>query len=855
MGQEFSGHGSRRSHFCKGIRKALIAALLATTAVAGSGAVIQSQALAQAQTGFNIPAGPLNQALAAFGRQSGIQLSYEASIASGKTSPGIQGTATREQAIARILQGSGLTHSFKDARNVLITRPGATTGGASVTGAISLDTIDVQGATSSDPGRTEGTGSYTTSQSSFGKGQTLRELPQTVTVMTHQRIQDQRLMTVENAMERAPGITVMQQSTNSAAFYSRGFQITNFQIDGSSPIYGSAGTDGLNVSGMDLVMFDRIEVMRGSDALYGVSGEPGGVINFVRKKPTKQLHMNTAVSGGSWDNYRSDLDVGGALTDNGSIRARLVGSFEDRKYFYKYAKSKKHLLYGIVEADVTDSTMLTVGSSVMRQNFDGYNLFGLPRYSNGADIGLPRDFYLGGPDDRWLRNNTSHFVRIDQQLGSDWTFGVEASRAKSNNNRRDMSWASYIDPLTGTGPGTFRDRDFDYDETQDTLDAVLKGSFRLLGGEHKVTLGANINKRDQFIATRLRNSNITLSPNIFEYDPFDNISTLPYLPVSDTRNKIVQKGVYGSLVVQLADPLKMILGGRVSWYNFDGAVDILNRNTGAVTDTILTRYEDKGIFTPYLGLVYDLSERWTAYASFAETYMPQGGSFQGPPPGTPLGPVTGRTYEVGVKGSLLDGRLNTSLALYHIKRNGQAIRDMAYPPTPGNFGADCCYLGSGRIISQGVDVEVSGEIVDRWRVHAGYTFNDNQNQAEGGVYSTITPKHLFKLWTTYAFQGQLEGLKVGGGVTAQSSYYQRGFIRTFNNGVYDGPETPFDFTEPGRAVVDLLVQYDISKNWSLALNVNNIFDKKYYYVTESNPWAGNFYGTPRNFLFTARANF
>lgn len=145
LGQDSLGYGSRRSDFCKCFRKTLIAALLATTAVVGSSAVLQSQALAQAQTNFNIPAGPLNRVLAAFGKQSGIQLSYEASIASGKTSPGIQGATTREQAIARILQGSGLIYSFTDARNVLITQPGATVSGAAPAGAISLDTIDVQG--------------------------------------------------------------------------------------------------------------------------------------------------------------------------------------------------------------------------------------------------------------------------------------------------------------------------------------------------------------------------------------------------------------------------------------------------------------------------------------------------------------------------------------------------------------------------------------------------------------------------------------------------------------------------------------------------------------------------------------
>lgn len=402
MGLKFSGRIGRGR-----LGAGIGAVLLASTAMTGVSLLRSTPAGAQsAETSYSIPGGSLNRVLAEFGRQSGLQIVYVPAIAAGKSSPGVSGAVSPAQAVARILQGTGLTYSFPDSRTVSIAAPSSgAASGAAPAGAIALDTIDVEGVPSSDPGRTEGTNSYTTTRSSFGKNQTLRELPQTVTVMTHQRLQDQRLLTVEDAMERTPGITVMQQSTNSAAFYSRGFQITNFQIDGNSPIYGSAGTDGLNVSGMDLAMFDRVEVMRGSDALYGTAGQPSGVINFVRKKPTKQLHANAAVSGGSWDNYRSDLDVGGAVTENGSVRARLVGSFEDRKYFYKYAKSRKHLLYGIVEADVTDSTMLTVGNSILRQNFDGYNLFGLPRYSNGADIGLPRNWPSAQLLPRWSRRS------------------------------------------------------------------------------------------------------------------------------------------------------------------------------------------------------------------------------------------------------------------------------------------------------------------------------------------------------------------------------------------------------------------------------------------------------------------
>lgn len=259
-----------------------------------------------------------------------------------------------------------------------------------------------------------------------------------------------------------------------------------------------------------------------------------------------------------------------------------------------------------------------------------------------------------------------------------------------------------------------------------------------------------------------------------------------------------------------------------------------------------------------MGIVFDLTEQWSTYASITETYKSQASSHKGPPLGTPLKPVTGRSYEIGVKGGLFNNRLNTALAFYSIKRNGQAFRDPSYPPTLGNLGSDCCYLDDGRITSRGMDIEVSGEIVNGWQILAGYTFNDNENKAASGRYSTVTPKHLFKLWTSYELKGILSDLKLGGGITAQSSYYQKGSARAFNQatGLYNGPSVPYDFTEPGRVLVDLFAQYRLNKYWSATLNVNNIFDKKYYQsVTSNNPGAGNFYGEPRNFLVSMRYSY
>jgi len=280
------GYGSRRSVFCTVGRKALVAVLLGTTAIVGSGMAIRSEALAQAQTSFNIPAGPLNQALAAFGRQSGTQLSYEASIASGKTSAGIQGVATREQALARILQGSGLTYSFKDARNVLITQPRGTAAGTLPSDAIPLDTIDVQGAGNPNSTMTP-MPAYAGGQVATGGtvgmlgNRSLIDTPFNQTSYTSKLIQDQQARRIADVLMNDPSVRVVTGQGNATdGLYIRGFYYDSgdFALNGLygvAPQYSSAAN-----------YVERVEVLKGPNALLNgmpPSGAISGSINIVTK--------------------------------------------------------------------------------------------------------------------------------------------------------------------------------------------------------------------------------------------------------------------------------------------------------------------------------------------------------------------------------------------------------------------------------------------------------------------------------------------------------------------------------------------------------------------------------------------
>ncbi|MFD2644194.1 TonB-dependent siderophore receptor [Pseudomonas japonica] len=810
---------------------------------------VQAQPAAR-QYQLDIPAGPLPQAIAALSLATGQQLLYSNERIFEQHSPAaLRGRYSLEQALDILLRGTGLQWRRSSA-NVL-TIDNAPSGDALELGATPVTAVGLSGIT-------ENTGSYNADQVAVGSktAKSVREVPHSVSVVTRQRIEEQNLTTLTDALDKTTGVTLQRNGAsgsslgNDSNFFSRGFAVSNIQIDGGAPLDTTISGYG-STSQLDLAQFDHVEFLRGVDGLYSGSGNPGGTINLVRKRALPERQLTFSASAGSWDTYRTELDATGPLTEQGNIRGRLGMAYQDNRYFYDVANMNKQLVYGALEFDLTPDTLLTVGGSY--QTGEGVaNFGGLPRYTNGDDIKLPRRTALVTSWDTVDETTKQAYLKLEHAFNADWSWTTDITWMDMDRDANSLFANGGIDPLTGDGA-----RWLHYPAKtgleRKAINTYVKGNFDLLGRSHELLLGGDYAHSKGYTVQRWGNDNFAPF-NLFDFTrPEDTGST-----ANKTDDNVTEKYAgYGMVRLSLADPVKLILGGRLSSYHYHDTQIFQNEDGSYNSDSILPTFRVHDKFTPYAGLTYDLDEQWTTYVSYAETYKPQFQQVKGPAPGTPLGAVTSKNYELGLKGQLFDGRLDTSFAIYRIEQEGAAIQDPNYPMEYGV--TTCCYLNQGMLVSEGFDAEISGEVAEGFNLFAGYTYNhsvDQKSDESRAIYSGVTPKHLFKLWGTYQLPGVLERFKVGAGVTAQSVNYRAGQVATFNEATqdYSGPKRDYKFSQAGYAVWNSSVEYRIDQNWSATLNANNLLDKRYYQTVGTSD-NGNFYGEPRNFVLTVRSRF
>nr|WP_145550150.1 TonB-dependent receptor [Variovorax boronicumulans] len=821
--------------------------------------VAQAQSASAAAVQYDIPAGSLDQALNRFAATAGILLAIDGGLTAGKTSTGLSGRFSTAAGLDVLLRGSGLQAARLNDGSYMLrragqpaTQPTAQATSASVASASSASTAAATATVSTEPGgalptvqvresaldaTTEHSGSYTTGGVSIGKAtRSLRETPQSVTVITRYRLDDQNMRTVDDALLNAPGIIAEYQSSTERRFYSRGFEIDQVQFDGVPTLRGN----GFSTS-YDLAAYDRVEILRGPAGLFNGAGDPGGTVNLVRKRPTRDAQYQAKAEVGRWNFKRAEADLSQPLNASGTLRGRLIAAYEDREYFYDFAEADKQVLYAIVEADLGPRTIVGLGLNYERTDSVPFYT-GLPRYTNGADLGLPRSTYTNGGWSRSDIKNTTLFADLKHQFNADWRLKLAASVLREDNTEATGAGFGAINPATGIGM-TVSAFDQHLVGDQKVFDGHLVGSFEALGRRHDFVVGGNYQKSDYDVDSQAY-SGFPIDP--FTYDPRDYLvmPTTPARAASASTQRREQYGIYSYLRWSVMDATRLTFGGRLSTWK----TQTLNRVTGNFSTQ---PYEDKDVFTPYGALEYDITPNWTTYLSYARIFKSQANLFTAS--GDRLDPATGNNIELGLKGSLAQGALNASVALFRTVQDNRSQIDTENPsPCAGSPTNGACYVAEGKVRSQGLDAELTGALTPRWQLMAGYTFNTTKflrdrtatgapSLNEGQRLSTFTPKHIGRLWTAYRLPGAAQDWTLSAGVNFQTATSKRN-----NTGTISVDQGTW-------AIWSSRVAYQVNRNVSVALNVNNLFDKSYYRtIGVAN---SNWYGEPRNVTVSMQAVF
>ena len=765
---------------------------------------------------FNIPQQPLASALNRLAAQSGLQVIFDGTLVVGKSSPGVVGTKEPEVALAEVLKGSGLTWRATGGNSVMLEK--APESGST----LQLGETSIQGRVMGEV--TENTGSYTTGamQTATKLPLTLRETPQSVSVVTRKRMDDKAMTTISDVVQSAPGIYLNNSGgAGRPTFSARGFDVDTILYDG----FPTSFLTYLPSSEANLAMYDRVEIVRGATGLAQGAGSPAGAINLIRKRPPHEFQATLTGSAGSWDDYSSTLDIGGPLNENGTLRARTVISRQDAKSFRDSVGSDADLFYGVVDADLSDSTTLTLGA-YRQKDHTNYVWGGLPMVRGGGHLGLSRDTFLGHDWEYMDNRTTGYFATLEHGLANDWKLRMAAMQSTTHTDVLASSIWAYNRHYLWTQA---------MEQKETGYDLAFSGPFQLLGQEHDLTVGVSKRQLD-YRTGKLWEAFIDNGTDLFTWDPRGHAKPDIVKGPNGRPETTTQDSLYASTRLRLTEPLSLILGGRLDWYEFE------NR-TNPESSYKVTRN-----LTRYAGLVYDLNPHHSVYISYTDIFKPQTEKGIG---AEVIVPIVGENYEVGIKGEYFDGALNASAAIFQIDQKNRAL-ELPDVKGCGTSAISACYEASGLVRSRGIDLELQGALTENWQLAGGYTYtqtkyvSDTNATLEGQDFNRRLPRQLFKLSTIYTLPGDLQRWRIGGDV------YQQSQIRTSGG----SGTTAWQNRQGSYTVAGLVAGYKASEQLDLQLNVNNLFDRTYYVSIANGGYDPyDIYGDPRNMKLTARYSF
>ncbi|UFP93836.1 TonB-dependent siderophore receptor [Gloeobacter morelensis] len=626
----------------------------------------------------------------------------------------------------------------------------------------------------------EGTRYFRKNTSSATRTDTpILDIPQSVQVIPRQVLEDQQATRLGDAVRNVSG--VVTGNTFAGAFdrfIIRGFSSFELLRNGFRDSEGAA---------KDISNFEQVEVLKGPSSItYGLL-EPGGIVNYVTKKPLRRAYYAAEVKVGSFSLVRPTVDFSGPITADGNLLYRLNAAYESSNGFRDFSDFERWFASPVITWQASEATQLTFEADLLRdaRPFDR----GLIAFGRGV-VDVPYSRRFGEPGDYYKVQQLAYGVRIDHKATEAWQ--VRSGLRFNFQSLRDYRAEPVnFNESTGILTRNFRGND-DINETYAWQTDVI-GKFKTDSIDHTLLVGFEYFRG--FADGQQRRAAPGTTPSLNIFNPVYGAVQQPLtVTVRDGFSGLSSLGFYLQDQIAFTPWLQLVAGGRYDVVE-QQALDRLNQS--------YTLQRDQAI-TPRVGLLLKPASNVSIYGSYSRSFTPLLGLSR---EGTSFRPETGTQYEVGVKAELLDNRLFATVAAYEITKENVLTTD---PSDPG-FA-----IQVGEQKSRGLEFDVIGQLAEGWRVVTSYALNEavvsRDNDFPVGNRLPGAPGNTASFWTDYQFKtGSLAGLGIGAGL----------FYVDNRTGDLDN-----SFEVPSYIRTDATLSYRFS-GWKAALSVRNLFDVRY----------------------------
>ncbi len=618
----------------------------------------------------------------------------------------------------------------------------------------------------------------------------LKDTPQSVSVVTQKIIEDIGATRLIEALDLAGGVTRANNfgGQGLTGFNLRGFTSGEFYRNGFPINRGYPNAPDSNT-------IERVDVLRGpSSSLYG-RGDPGGTFNLISKTPKSEQQTTLGAQLNSEGLYRTTVDTTGTIPNAENIGYRLNVIAEGGDSYRDHVESKRYGIAPVIQWQASDATKVTFEADILRNQHPLDR--GQTRYAGQKSFNSSPETYLwetGKYNNRLYNDNNMTQLRVEHDLGNDWKLnaGVQYLNGKLH---------GYAVEANGIqDDGETLNRNYNYRELkwQDTDAQInLTGNFQLLGLAHILVTGLeyeNYDYKSYIIRSDPKSNNYPI--NI--YDPVLG-QPLPELKNITThdRENLKTTAVFVQDQIDLDKRLSALLGLRFEHYEHD------YKNLLPNTANWNTSHD---AFIPRLGLVFKARNDLSIYSNAAKSFKPNTGASRN---GEGFDPEEGMAYELGFKWQALDNMLSVDSAIFYAKKENVLTLDPV----------DSAYkVAAGEVRSQGIELNVAGQITPAWKIIGGYAYTDAEvskdNTLKKGTTLANIPKNSFNLLNIYEFQdGRLQGLGLG----INQKYIDKRAGQTANS----------TYTMKGYAVTDLVSYYQATPKLRINLDLKNLFDKVY----------------------------